>query len=93
LGTLRNRGFTHHGERRLAASGCQIFNARENCEKAPRTKTSVMARMLHSAASLAFAQILRKLFFFELSENLRRILLYYGQKLPDPRNAPFNAAC
>jgi hypothetical protein len=40
-----------------------------------------------------FAQILGKLYFLQLSENLRRILLDYGQKQPRPANAAFNAAC
>jgi hypothetical protein len=40
-----------------------------------------------------FAQILGKSYFFELSENLRTISLDYGQKLSDPANAAFNAAC
>ncbi|HML09021.1 MAG TPA: hypothetical protein VK430_12950 [Xanthobacteraceae bacterium] len=41
----------------------------------------------------AFAQILGKLYFFDLRENLRRILLDYGQKRPRPANVAFNAAC
>jgi hypothetical protein len=45
------------------------------------------------AASRAFAQILGKLYFLQLLENLRRILLDYAQKRPGPANAAFNAAC
>jgi hypothetical protein len=45
------------------------------------------------AALRAFAQILGKLYFVQLRENLRRILLDYGQKHRHPANAPFNAAC
>jgi hypothetical protein len=41
----------------------------------------------------AFAQILGKLFYFELSENLQRILREYGQKPHIRANAPFNAPC
>jgi hypothetical protein len=45
------------------------------------------------AALGAFAQILGKLYFVQLRENLRRILLDYGQKRRHPANAAFNAAC
>jgi len=38
-------------------------------------------------------QILGKLYFFELLENLRRILLDYGQKRSCIANAAFKAAC
>jgi len=41
----------------------------------------------------AFAQILGKLYFFQLSENLRRILFDYGQKPTGRANVAFNAAC
>jgi hypothetical protein len=45
------------------------------------------------AASRAFAQILGKLYFLQLIENLQRILVDYGQKHPRRANAAFNAAC
>jgi hypothetical protein len=38
----------------------------------------------------AFAQILGKLHFFELRENLQRILLDYAQKRSGRANAAFN---
>jgi hypothetical protein len=41
----------------------------------------------------SFAQILGKLYFFELLENLRRILLDYEQKHSGRTNAAFNAPC
>jgi hypothetical protein len=44
-------------------------------------------------AARAFVQILGKLYFFELLENLRRILVDYGQKRTERANAAFNAAC
>ena len=48
-------------------------------------------------ASPTFAQILGKQIFvqifIELIENLRRILLDYGQKRANAANAAFNAAC
>jgi hypothetical protein len=48
---------------------------------------------LQKPASRAFAQILGKLYFVQLDENLRRILVDYGQKRPRRTNAAFNAAC
>jgi hypothetical protein len=51
------------------------------------------AKTLQKPASRAFAQILGKLHFLQLGENLRRILLDYGQKRPCRANAAFNAAC
>jgi len=41
----------------------------------------------------AFGQILAKFDFFDLYENLQRILFDYAQNAPHPANAPFNAAC
>jgi hypothetical protein len=43
--------------------------------------------------SRAFAQILCKSYFFQLLENLRRILFDYGQKRTGRANAAFKAAC
>jgi hypothetical protein len=40
-----------------------------------------------------FAQILGKLYYFELLENLRSILLDYEPKRTDRSNATFNAPC
>jgi len=40
-----------------------------------------------------FVQILAKLHFFKLRENLRIILLDYGQKRPCIANATFKRAC
>jgi len=51
------------------------------------------AKTLQKPASRAFAQILGKLYFLQLNENLRRILVDYGQKRPRRANAAFNAAC
>jgi hypothetical protein len=41
----------------------------------------------------AFAQILGKLHFVQLDENLRRILVDYAKKRSRPANTTFNAAC
>jgi len=51
------------------------------------------ARHCQSPPWYAFAQILGKFHFFKLRENLRRILLDYGQKRPCTANAAFKAAC
>jgi hypothetical protein len=52
-----------------------------------------IAKTLQKPGSRAFAQILGKLYFLQLNENLRRILLDYGQKRLRRTNAAFNAAC
>jgi hypothetical protein len=46
-----------------------------------------------SPASGVFVQILAKLHFFKLRENLRIILLDYGQKRPCIANATFKGDC
>ena len=52
-----------------------------------------IAKTLQKPGARAFAQILGKLYFLQLDENLRRILFDYGQKRPRRANAAFNAAC
>jgi hypothetical protein len=56
-------------------------------------RSFAFAETLQKPASRAFAQILGKLYFLQLDENLRRILFDYGQKRPRRTNAAFNAAC
>jgi hypothetical protein len=53
----------------------------------------VLRAILQNAKPSAFAQILGKLFFFELIGNFRCILFDYAQKHPGPANPAFNAAC
>jgi hypothetical protein len=72
-----------------SAPPCADRRRRENAEAHERTLRDTAA----TAATCAFAQILGKFYFFELRENLRLILLNYGQKRPDPANVAFNAAC
>ncbi|HEX3938666.1 MAG TPA: hypothetical protein VHX43_14265 [Xanthobacteraceae bacterium] len=50
-------------------------------------------KLRHMTACTAFVQFLAKSYFFQLRENLRRILFDYGQKLIDRANAAFKAAC
>jgi hypothetical protein len=57
---------------------------RRACERAGRHRNKQPA---------AFAQILDKLYFFKLRENLRRILLDYAQKRPRLANAAFSRGC
>jgi hypothetical protein len=62
--------------------------------KVPANRGSfATAKPLQKAVPRAFAQILGKLYFLQLGENLRRILFDYGQKRPRRANAAFNAAC
>jgi len=62
-----------------------------SCRRARIAKTP---RFICCAARhRAFAQILGKLYFFQLLENLRRILLDYGQKHTGRANAAFKAPC
>jgi hypothetical protein len=54
---------------------------------------SATAKSPQIGASRAFAQILGKLYFVQFFENLRRILVDYGQKHRRRANAAFNGAC
>jgi hypothetical protein len=53
----------------------------------------VVPKMPQQTRPRAFAKILAKLYFFQLFENLRRILFDYAQKRSGRANATFNAAC
>jgi hypothetical protein len=56
-------------------------------------ETSAWPIHRYKLGSRAFAQILGKLYFFQLVENLRRILLDYEQKRSGRANAAFKAPC
>jgi hypothetical protein len=60
---------------------------------ARRCGTFAVPKSQQEAQSRAFAKTLAKLYFFQLFENLRRILFDYGQKRTERANAAFNAAC
>jgi len=62
-------------------------------EPAARSKDLCRGRQGATTPMRAFAQTLVKLYFLNLVENLRRILLDYGQKHPGSTNAAFNAVC
>ena len=70
-----------------------ICRACQYLQKAVGPKRLLAARTPPKPARYAFAQILGKFYFFELCENLRRILLDYAEKRTDLANVAFNAAC
>ncbi len=70
-----------------------ICRACRYLQKAVGPKGLMAARTPPKPPRYAFAQILGKFYFFKLRENLRRILLDYGQKRPCTANAAFKAAC
>jgi hypothetical protein len=70
-----------------------LFDDYGNAESPCKWLVFATAKTLQKPASCAFAQILGKLYFVQLVESLRRILLDYAQKRPRPANAAFNAAC
>jgi hypothetical protein len=55
--------------------------------------TKTLGSQRHVLRRRAFVQFLAKLYFFQMLENLRRILLDYGQKRTRRANAAFKAAC
>jgi len=58
-----------------------------------RRQARKRARERRNRQSAAFAQILDKLYFFKLRENLLRILLDYAQKRPRLANGAFSRSC
>jgi len=70
-----------------------MFDGRDGRGIAGERRRFCRGESAANAASHAFAQILGKLYFLQLRENLRRILFDYGQKRPRRANAAFNAAC
>src|SRR5580700_2846956 len=86
-GALPHGGFGHHGESLVAANGCHMFDVRAVAEVPANRGSFAFGKPLQKPASRAFAQILGKLYFVQLNENLRRILVDYGQKRPSRTNA------
>ncbi len=66
---------------------------RPDARKAARQNVRFPLGTSRNGAAGVFAQILGKLYFFKLFENLRRILLDYAEKRTDLANVAFNAAC
>jgi hypothetical protein len=94
LGAGRHGGFTHHGERLVASSDVRGSLRATMPVFFPAAETFLRLRFhLHKCVRRAFAQILGKFHFFQLLENLQLIQFDYRQKLPEPANVAFNAAC
>jgi hypothetical protein len=86
-------GFPHHGESPVAVNGIETIYARDHRKLASDIAQRIHRNFASKSGKTAFAQILGKLDFFQLFENLRRILLDYEPKPTDPANAAFNAPC
>jgi hypothetical protein len=82
--------FPDHGERPVATSACTTARLRRRA-RAPAAVLS-MLRIVASALP-RIGQILGKFQFFNLRENLRRILFDYAEKRSGIANATFNAGC
>jgi hypothetical protein len=91
-GRCRFIGFAEHGERLVAIRARPLFHCGHE-----RQEPSIGRRFVREncgrGAVAAFVQILGKLDFFDLRENLPIILFDYGQKRLGPANAVFKAAC
>jgi hypothetical protein len=70
-----------------------LFDVSRDRKSRGKLRYFATADSQQNTVSRAFAQILGKLYFLQLGENLRRILFDYGQKRPRRANAAFNAAC
>jgi hypothetical protein len=90
---LRAHAIRHHGESLVAANGCYLFDVSGKREIACKQRVFRESGIAAIAGSRAFAQILGKLYFLHFFENLRRILVDYGEKRRRRANGAFNAAC
>jgi hypothetical protein len=73
--TLRHLAFRQHGELSVAANGCYFLDA---CRRADPLEDSGSLASRETSENMirsSFVQILSKLYFVQLSENLRRILV------------------
>jgi hypothetical protein len=87
-------GFPDHGERPVARY--PPWQHRDAADVRHRvTRTQGVARKIAARRPrfAAFAQILGKLNFFKLGENLQRILVDYAEKRSSTANATFKRAC
>jgi hypothetical protein len=87
-------GFPDHGERPVARyppwPHRDAADVRQCARRTQGVARIFAARRLRFAA---FAQILGKLNFFKLGENLQRILVDYAEKRSSTANATFKRAC
>jgi hypothetical protein len=79
--------------RPLPGTVAKCLRRMRQANPARRCSTFAVPKSQREAQSRAFAKTLAKLYFFQLFENLRRILFDYGQKRIGRANAAFNAAC
>jgi hypothetical protein len=87
-------GFTHHGERLVAADRTASSNERRQSPAEPiAVAVDIRPWNNEEAASEMFAQFLGKLYFFNLRENLPLILFDYEEKRSRTANGPFKSAC
>jgi hypothetical protein len=87
------RSFGRHSESSVAVNGCYFFDA-AGIAKSPRKSMVFCAPAgQRTWQPHTFVQILGKLYFVQLNENLRRILFDYAQKRARLANPAFNAAC
>jgi hypothetical protein len=87
-------GFSHHGERLVAAvAGRPATDAGEVTQSRDRRQAICGLGTTERQCSELFAQILGKLYFFNLRENLRLILFDYEEKRSRTTNGPFKSAC
>jgi hypothetical protein len=87
-------GFPDHGER--AVAGYALCPARRSAEVPYRLRSTQRVAQIFAVSRPRFqalAQILGKLNFFKLGENLQRILLNYVEKRSSTANATFKRAC
>jgi hypothetical protein len=87
-------GFPDHGERPVAgyAPCAERRRIKPRC-CLPSARSSARAIAVSAPQFAVFAQILGKLNFFKLGENLYRILFDYVEKRANPANATFKRAC
>jgi hypothetical protein len=87
-------GFPDHGERPVAAYASYPTRRRTKgryCSSSARGSARTIAA--NASRFAAFVQILGKLDFFKLGENLPRILFDYAEKRANTANATFKRAC
>jgi hypothetical protein len=87
-------GFPDHGERAVAGYvPCLARRSGEVRHRLGSTQRVADIFAVNRPRFQAFVQILGKLNFFKLGENLQRILLNYVEKRSSTANATFKRAC
>jgi hypothetical protein len=86
-------GFPHHGERAVAADRRRPAKGAQSSTPARGTINRFWLGTARKTMAGSFAQILGKLYFFNLRENLRHILFDYEEKRSCTTNGAFKSAC